>query len=354
MAVAIDPSYMRLAHYFLTFVFFAFVIFHVYASVLVRSKKKTACSTAFFPAGNLCRRERCGKELASIPEVRTFARRHALLPKATAAELQAGEISKRKVAPGPIALYHNWVSYFGTAIAAIGVVVFVVLTGYHTIGGRPLTQPYGDLAISFLPPVFVFGGIAAILVGMYLQWILWRMNKPLSFARYPKWDLNLATERKALLIVAVGAAIISVPAIYGSGQAYVYSDAVPFCGGVCHSMAPEYTAYQRSPHAHVTCAQCHIGPGVMGYAIAKLRGMTELAETIENDYPKPIPIPVTALYPIRSNCEECHWSGNAFGTRAVRHEYFMSDENNTRWDIDLAVKVGGGPQGAESGIHWHV
>ena len=85
--------------------------------------------------------------------------------------------------------------------------------------------------IFFVPPVFVIvGGTAVVLIGMYLQWIRWRMNKPLSFARYPKWDLNLAAERKALLVVAIGAAIIAVPAIYGSGQAYIYTDARPFCG----------------------------------------------------------------------------------------------------------------------------
>ena len=48
-------------------------------------------------------------------------------------------------------------------------------------------------------------------------------------------------------ISATGGPFISVPAIYGSGQAYVYSDAVPFCGSVCHSMAPEYTASLDEP-----------------------------------------------------------------------------------------------------------
>ena len=69
-----------------------------------------------------------------------------------------------------------------------------------------------------------------MLIGMYIQWIRWRMYKPLAFARYPKWDLNVARERKALLAVAIGAVIISVPAIYGDYQAYLYTDAVSFCG----------------------------------------------------------------------------------------------------------------------------
>ena len=75
---------------------------------------------------------------------------------------------------------------------------------YHTIGGGALAQPYGDLVIFLVPPIFVIFGVAVALLGMYVEWIRWRMHKPRSFARYPRWDLNLASERKALLAVAVG------------------------------------------------------------------------------------------------------------------------------------------------------
>ena len=317
MAVLISPSYLRLIHYFLTFVFFAFVLFHVYASVLVSLEEENGLLDSIFsgwkfmPAGEL------RHEISEIPEARRFARRHELLPSGTPREQRAGSTPKPRPGPGPVALFRNWISFAGTGIVAVGVLVFAVLMAYHTIGGGALVQPYGDLVIFFLPPVFIFAGTAVILAGMYLEWIRWRMNKPLSFARYPKWDLNLAAERKALLVVAIGAAIIAVPAIYGSGQAYIYTDATPFCGSVCHSMAPEYTTYQRSPHAHVTCAQCHVGPGATGYIVAKFRGMTELVETVQNDYPRPIPAPVTALHTIQGNCEACHWPSNSFGARRV-------------------------------------
>jgi nitrate/TMAO reductase-like tetraheme cytochrome c subunit len=210
--------------------------------------------------------------------------------------------------------------------------------------------------IFFVPPVFVFAGVAVVLVGMYLQWIRWRMHKPLSFARYPKWDLNVARERKALLVVAIGAVLLSVPAIYGGYQAYLYTDAVSFCGGVCHSMTPEYVTYRSSPHARVECAQCHVGPGATGYISSKIRGMEELVETVQDDYPRPIPVPVVSLRPIRGNCEQCHWPAHFFGARQVRQVHFLSDEQNTRWEIDMLVLVGGGDSGGKSqmGIHWHV
>ncbi|MGB7493592.1 MAG: Ni/Fe-hydrogenase, b-type cytochrome subunit [Candidatus Acidiferrum sp.] len=356
LPLLIAPSYLRLIHYSLTFVFFAFVMFHVYASVLVSLEEENGLLDSIFsgwkfmPAGELRR------EIAAIPEAGRFAKRHELLPRGTPEEERAGSVPKSRPGPGPLALYRNWISFAGTGIVVIGVLVFAVLMAYHTIGGGALVQPYGDLVIFFLPPVFVFVGIAVILVGMYVQWILWRMHKPLSFARYPKWDLNLASERKALLTVAIGAAIISVPAIYGSGQAYLYTDAVPFCGAVCHSMTPEYSTYQRSPHARVACAQCHVGPGATGYLESKIRGMAELVQTIQNDYPRPIPVPVTALRPIRANCEKCHWPANFFGSRELHRVHFLSDEQNTRWEIYMLVRIGGGGHADESrtGIHWHV
>ena len=352
----IEPGYLRLIHYFLMYLLFAFIIFHVYASVLVSLEEENGLLDSIFsgwkfvPAGEL------RNEITSIPEARQFVTRHQLLPKEAPKKQPAGGAPRSRLGPGPIALYRNWISYAGTGIAAVGVFVFAVLTAYHTVGGGALAQPYGDLVIFFVPPVFVFIGIVVVLIGMYLQWIRWRMHKPLSFARYPKWDLNLASERKALLAVAIGAVILSVPAIYGSYRAYLYTDAVSFCGATCHSMRPEYVTYSRSPHAHVECAQCHVGAGATGYAESKARGVVELVETLQNDYPRPIPVPVTALRPIRGNCERCHWPAFFVGSRELRRVHFLADEQNTRWEIDMLVHVDGGAvsDGQRMGIHWHV
>ncbi len=351
-----DPGYIRLIHYFLTFVFFAFVIFHVYLSVLVSIEEENGLLDSIFsgwkfvPAGEL------RQEIATIPEAKWFAKRYQLLPRGTPAEERAGKAPQPRPGPGPVALFRNWISYSGAGIAAVGVLVFAVLGAYHTIGGGALTEPYGDLVIFLVPPLFVIAGVAVVLIGMWVQWIRWRRHKRLAFARYPKWDLNVASERKALLAVAIGAVILSIPAIYGTGQAYLYTDAVPFCGATCHSMTPEYVTYQRSPHAHVGCAQCHIGPGATGYIEAKTHGMVELLETMQNDFPRPIPVPVTSLRPIRANCEQCHWPANFFGAREVRRVHFLADEQNTRWEIAMFVQVGGGApaEPERMGIHWHV
>src|SRR5208283_2090175 len=132
-------SYLRLIHYFLMFVFFAFVIFHVYASVLVSIEEENGLLDSIFsgwkfvPAGEL------RHEVAAIPEARRFVKRHQLLPQAAPGE--KGPIKPRP-GPGPVALYRNWTSFAGTGIAAVGLFVFVVLTAYHTIGGGALVEPY--------------------------------------------------------------------------------------------------------------------------------------------------------------------------------------------------------------------
>jgi Ni/Fe-hydrogenase b-type cytochrome subunit len=352
----IGLPYLRLIHFFLMYVFFAFIIFHVYASVLVSAEEENGLLDSIFsgwkfmPAGALRR------EIANIPEARHFAKRYQLLPAGTPEEVRAGNAPRPRLGPTPVILYRNLISYIGTGIAAIGVLVFAVLMAYHTIGGGAMAQPYGDLVIFLVPPVFVIFGVVVVLFGMYVEWIRWRMNKPRSFKRYPTWDLNIASERNALLATGLGAAILFIPAIYGSFQAYRYTDAVSFCGTVCHSMTPEYVTYQRSPHAHVDCAQCHIGAGAVGYAQAKAHGIVELVETIQNDYPRPIPVPVTDLRPIRGNCERCHWPANFFGSREVARVHFLADQQNTRWEIDMLVHVGGGDPSDKSrlGIHWHV
>jgi len=349
----IDPQYLREIHYFLMFVFSSFVIFHVYLSVLVSIEEENGLLDSIFsgwkfvPAGEL------RHEVAAIPEARRFVKRHQLLPEAGPGEKKP---PTPRPGPGPVALYRNWISFAGTGIAAVGLFVFVVLTAYHTIGGGALAEPYGDLVIFFGPPMLVIAGVVVVLIGMYVQWIRWRTHKPLSFARYPKWDLNVARERKALLVVAIGAVLLYVPAIYGGYQAYLYTDAVPFCGAVCHSMTPEYTTYELSPHARVACAQCHVGPGATGYIESKVRGVEELVETMQDRYPRPIPVPVVSLRPIRGNCEQCHWPASFFGAKLVRSAHFLSDEQNTRWEIDMLVLVGGGAPAGQSqmGIHWHV
>jgi hypothetical protein len=62
------------------------------------------------------------------------------------------------------------------------------------------------------------------------------------------------------------------------------------------------------------------------------------------------------LRPAQETCEQCHWPEQFFGAQQKRLLHFLPDENNTRWDINLLIRTGGGsPEtGLTEGIHWHM
>ena len=143
----------------------------------------------------------------------------------------------------------------------------------------------------------------------------------------------------------------------GSYEAYHYTESVKFCGTLCHDlMIPEYTAYQESPHARVTCAECHVGEGANWYVKSKLSGLYQVYAALANVYPRPIPTPVKNLRPARETCEECHWPQKVYGKQQRKEIYYLPDEENTRWEIDMLMNTGGGNPalGQSSGIHWHI
>ena len=77
-----------------------------------------------------------------------------------------------------------------------------------------------------------------------------------------------------------------------------HMETTEFCGETCHSvMIPEFTAYNRSPHARVACVSCHIGPGADWFVKSKLSGSWQMVSVALDLYPTPIPTPVHNLRP---------------------------------------------------------
>ena len=129
-----------------------------------------------------------------------------------------------------------------------------------------------------------------------------------------------------------------------------YMDTVTFCGQTCHTvMQPEYTAYQNSPHSHVECVKCHIGPGAGWFVKSKLSGVGQVFAVTFNTYPRPIPTPVHNLRPARETCEACHWPQKYGEDRIKIIHKFAEDETNTVTKTVLLMKIGGGNRGI--GIH---
>ncbi len=139
--------------------------------------------------------------------------------------------------------------------------------------------------------------------------------------------------------------------VYG----WEYTNSPPFCGESCHTMPPEYTSYQVSPHARIACVDCHIGKGFITTRITRKAGdLRHVFATLFNTYE--FPIRAHTLRPARETCEKCHFP-EKFSDDSLRVlRQYNSDVNNTPEDIYLTLKTGGGSKrfGLGKGIHWHI
>lgn len=250
--------------------------------------------------------------------------------------------------------FYNPVSLIGAAIAAVcfGLVLFLMLL--ETMSSTP--KPYmGIIAFVILPAVLLVG-LAVAVVGIIREHRRERSGKPHGL-HLPQIDLNNPRHRRALVLVSLGTIFLLIFSAFGSYEAYENTDSDQFCGETCHTvMEPEYTAYQYSPHARVGCVKCHIGPGADWFVRSKISGSYQLYAVTFNKYPRPIPTPIVNLRPAQETCEQCHWPKHFYNEAELVNTYFISDSQNTRWTLNLLMKIGGGniEAGPTSGIHWHM
>jgi hypothetical protein len=128
-----------------------------------------------------------------------------------------------------------------------------------------------------------------------------------------------------------------------------YTDSSDFCGTTCHTMPPEYSAYQQSSHVQVKCVECHVGNEFNQSQFSRkgriLRHATALLfERYET------PIQTKDLRPTREVCQTCHPPDELpsdVNQRAIVQ--FAPDVENTQSRTYLLLKTGGGPAG-----HWHI
>lgn len=251
-------------------------------------------------------------------------------------------------------LYYNWISIIGTAIAVVSLSVIAFLFVFDLV--RSQTSPYYGIIAYMVLPVGVFIGLLLIPIGMLIERRR-REHDAKPILTSLTIDFTNPKHRNAFIGFLIGTGIFLIGTAVGSYQAYHYTETVDFCGRVCHRiMEPEYTTYQQSPHARVTCAECHVGEGASWYVKSKLSGAYQVYAAVANIYPKPIPTPIENLVPARETCEQCHWPQKFYGRREKEIQRYRADEQNTRWTYDLLIDVGGqeNPGSRHSGIHWHV
>ncbi|HET7204800.1 MAG TPA: NapC/NirT family cytochrome c [Steroidobacteraceae bacterium] len=253
------------------------------------------------------------------------------------------------------AITGNVISLIGTLLMVMTLLFILALLLMQAMGFQGGAY-LGILTFVVLPMLFLMG-VVIVPLGLWLQ--KRRDAKAAAEGRpvghLPVVDLNKESTRGVLL----GFLALSVPVTaIAAGLTYKavhYMDSTEFCGMACHKvMQPEYTAFQRSPHARVGCAGCHIGPGAQWFVKAKISGSWQLIAVALDLYPRPIPTPVHSLRPANGTCEQCHWPTKFVGERLKVRTHYADDETNTELKTALMVKVGGREGGTSRGIHWHV
>lgn len=169
---------------------------------------------------------------------------------------------------------------------------------------------------------------------------LWRHIRSLSKKQWAFGGIA------AVVLVLVGAGVI-----YG----WDYTNSPTFCGTTCHTMPPEYNAYQVSPHARVNCVECHLGRDIVTTTFGRKAGdLMHVVRYATHSYS--FPLFAEAMLPARESCEKCHWPEKFADDRAVTIKHYQNDQNNTQIVTFLLLKTGGGTsrEGLGLGIHWHI
>ena len=236
-------------------------------------------------------------------------------------------------------LSHNVISRAGVVLTTTAAVTLLLTYAFQLSGYQP--NPYvGILLFLIFPGIFV-AGLVLIPLGIVRDF---RRQRRLGLlpAAYPTVDFRDRRLRQTALFIAVMTAINIPIFAYASYYGTTYMESVQFCGQTCHRvMAPEYTAYQRSPHARVACVECHIGPGAPWFVRSKLSGSYQVLAVTFNLYPRPIPTPVRNLRPARETCEECHWPEKFSGDKLVVKTKYGDDEKNSATKTVLLLHIGG-------------
>ncbi|MGA9408508.1 MAG: NapC/NirT family cytochrome c [Bacteroidota bacterium] len=252
-------------------------------------------------------------------------------------------------------IFYNPISLAGAAVASVSFATIVFLTIVDHLQSKHPAY-FGIIAYVVLP-VPLFLGLIIIVVGIVRERRRLRKGMPASRMVFTL-NLNVPEQRTAVAYFSLIFVLFLLFTSYGSYQAFQWTESVQFCGKTCHTvMAPEFTSFQYSPHARVKCVDCHVGGGADWYVRSKLSGAYQVYAVLANNYPRPIPIPIKNLRPAQETCEQCHWPAFFSGEKEELKTYFKSDEKNTRWTIDLLMKVGGGGAGQlvpTRGIHYHM
>jgi hypothetical protein len=250
------------------------------------------------------------------------------------------------------ALLRHPVAMIGVVMTTASAVVFIALFIAMLLG--MLVNPYAGLVVFVAIPGAFVAGLLLIPYGMWLQRRKLVRYPSVAAEEWPVLDFRRADVRRtALLLIALSGVNIVVILLAGYGTLH-WMESPTFCGQVCHKpMEPQFAAWQRSPHAGVPCAACHVGDGARGFLRAKLSGVQQLAHVATNSYP--IPIPPGADMPPGAQaqtCSNCHKLERPVGDRIRVIREYADDEKSSETMTVLQMHVNASTDSPRA-IHWH-
>ena len=253
-------------------------------------------------------------------------------------------------------LFRNPMSYLGIAMSGVTALLIAILLIIDMLAA--IHSPYLGVLLFFILPVFFMAGFVLLAWGMREEHKRRRKSAVVEIPQYPILDLNIGAHRIRFLVFIVGAAFTALLLTVIAYEAYHFTESLTFCGELCHEvMEPEATASQNSPHARISCAGCHVGPGAGWYVRSKLAGTRQMFAVMLDSFPRPIPPAIQHLRPARETCEKCHWPEKFYGSKLKTRTHFGFDAYNIAHDVSMLVRIGGGESTAKeggSGIHWHM
>lgn len=252
-------------------------------------------------------------------------------------------------------IFYNPISLAGAIIASVtfGTILLLMLV---SIVWSSLPPYFGIVTYIVFPSVLVLA-LIIIPLGALIERKRFQEASAQGLSLMPKIDLSQPKQRRAFFIFSTGTLLLMVFTAIGSYRAFEATESVSFCGQLCHRvMKPEFVTHADSPHARVACVQCHVGPGASWYVRSKLSGAYQVYATLFNKFPRPIPTPIKNLRPARITCEQCHWPAAFKGERRVTKSFYLEDSANTRWDLDMLIRVGRSTSAEPQrpSVHWHV
>lgn len=259
-------------------------------------------------------------------------------------------LNQRKRLSGSI--FNNGFSMIGAVLTLLSLlsIVFMLIIRFFTDSNNP----YSGIVTYVLFPTFIILGIFLIIFGLIREN---RRALSKNEKKLPVIDFNIPRHQIKAIIGSVAVIMFLVLTVYGSFNAYEYTETTEFCGETCHEvMEPEYTTYLNSPHSRVECVKCHIGGESGWFVKSKSEGAYQVYSVLFNRYSKPLKTPINHLRPSQETCEQCHWPEKFYNETNKNYSFFLSDEKNSEMTLSMTIKVGGGNQdlGLQDGIHWHM